>query len=163
MYIARHDRIVDLLAKDIRSYVPSSAKMYKHTSVTTAMFMHNNENDAFSNVTANTPDVVVVDEDSREVTILEVGCTFDHSLEEAFLTKVLKYQRLKDAITQIGYECKLLVFIFGSLGNVHKSVVRGLQIAGLPKPTAKALAKFCSVSVIIGSRHIWRRRCFLYP
>ena len=123
----------------------------------------NNENYVFSDATTNTPDVVVVDEDSREVTILEVGCTFDHSLEEAFLTKVLKYQRLKDVITQMGYECKLLVFIFGSLGNVHKSVVRGLQIAGLPKPTAKALAKFCSVSVIIGSRHIWRRRCFLYP
>jgi len=43
------------------------------------------------------------------------------------------------------------------------SVVRGLQIAGMPKPKAKALAKFCSVSVIIGSRHIWRRQCFLYP
>ena len=163
MYIARHDRIVDLLAKDIRSYVSSSANMYTHSRVSIAMFTHNNENDAFSDVTANTPDIVVVDEDSREVTILEVACTFDHSLEEAFLTKALKYQRLKDAILQLGYKCKLLVFVFGSLGNVHKSVVRGLQIAGMPKPRAKALAKFCSVSAIIGSRHIWRKRCFLYP
>ena len=93
--------------------------------------MHNNENNAFSDVTANSPDIAVVDEDSRDVTILEVACTFDHSLEEAFLTKVLKYQRLKDAIMQLGYKCKLLVFIFGSLGNVHISVVRGLQIAGI--------------------------------
>ena len=161
MYIARHDRIVDLLAKDIGSYVPSSAKMYKHSRVSTAMFMHNNEDEASSDVTANSPNIGA--EDSREVTILEVACTFDHSLEEAFLTKVLKYQRLKEAIIQLGYKCKLLVFIFGSLGNVHKSVVRGLQIAGMPKSRAKALAKFCSVSVIIGSRHIWRRRYFLYP
>ena len=115
--------------------------MYKHSRVSTTMFMHNNEIDAFSDVTANSPDIVVVDEDSREVTILEVACTFDHSLEEAFLTKVLKYQRLKDAIIQLGYKCKLLVFIFGSLGNVHKSVVRGLQIAGIPKLRAKELAK----------------------
>ena len=70
------------------------------------------------------------------MTILEVACTFDHSLEETFLTKVLKYQRLKDAIIQLGYKCKLLVFIFGSLGNVHESVVRGLQIAGMPKQRA---------------------------
>ena len=55
--------------------------------------LFNNENDTFSDVTANTPDVVV-DEDSREVTILDVGCTFDHRLEESFLTKVLKYHHL---------------------------------------------------------------------
>ena len=123
----------------------------------------NNDYDDFSNVTANTPDVVVVDEASREVTILEVGCTFDYSLDEAFLTKVMKYQLLKDVIVQLGYKCKFLVFIFGSLGNVHKLVVRGMQMAGIPKPKAKALAKFCSISAIIGSRHIWRRRCYLYP
>lgn len=164
MYIARHDRIVDLLVKDIMPYAPFSVKIYKHSCVSSTMFkLCNNERDVFSNVTANTPDVVVVDEDSREVTILEVGCTFDYSLEEAFLTKVLKYQLLKDAVLQLGYKCKLLVFIFGSLGNVHRLVVRGLQMAGMPKSKAKALARFCSVSAIIGSRHIWRRRCFLYP
>ena len=88
------------------------------------------------------------DEDCRQVTIIEVGCTFDHSLEEAFLTKVLKYQQLKNVISQAGYECKLIVLIFGSLGNVHKLVVRGLQMEGTPKLKAKALAKFCSVSAL---------------
>ncbi|CAL8358231.1 unnamed protein product [Arctogadus glacialis] len=84
-------------------------------------------------------------------------------LEEAFLAKVTKYQLLRNEIAQLGYTCKLLVFIFGSLGHVHRLVIRGLQMAGIPKPKAKALAKFCSISVLIGSRHIWRRRCFLYP
>ena len=51
MYIARHDRIVDLLVKDISSYVSSSTKIYKHCCVSTAMFMRNNENNAFSDVT----------------------------------------------------------------------------------------------------------------
>ena len=94
---------------------------------------------------------------------MEVGCAFDYSLEEAFFTKVVKYQSLKDAIIQLGYKCKLLVFIFGSLGNVHRLVIRGMQMAGIPKRKAKPLAKFCSISAIIGSRHIWRRRCYLYP
>ena len=109
------------------------------------------------------PDVIVVNENHREVFILEVGCTFDYSLEEAFLTKVVKYHQLVQTISQLGYRCKLLVFIFGSRGHVHKLVVRGLQMAGLSKRRAKQLAKYCSVSAIIGSRSIWRRRCFLYP
>ena len=37
------------------------------------------------------------------------------------------------------------------MGHVHKLVVRGLQIAGLLKRRAKQLAKYCSVSAIIGS------------
>ena len=76
--------------------------------------------------------------------------TFDFSLEEAFLAKTLKYQPLKNEIENLGYNCKLLVFIFGSLGHVHRLVIRGLQMAGIPKPKAKTLAKFCSISVIIG-------------
>ena len=81
--------------------------------------------------------------------ILEVGCTFDHSLEEAFSTKILKYQQLEQAISQLGYRCKLLVFIFGSLGHAHKFVVRGLQMAGLSKIRAKQLAKYCSYLLLL--------------
>lgn len=135
----------------------------KHSTVKPSMFSLCRDDPVFSDISANTPDVVVVDEDNREVLILEVGCTFDHSLEEAFTTKMLKYQLLEQTISQLGYNCKLLVFIFGSLGHVHKLVVRGLQMAGLPKGRAKQLARYCSVSAIIGSRAIWRRRCYLYP
>ena len=79
------------------------------------------------------------------------------------MTKVMKYQALVNTISELGYRCRLLVFIFGSLGHVHKLVVRGLRLLGMPKKEAKRLAKYCSVSAIIGSRHIWRRRCYLYP
>ena len=114
-------------------------------------------------LTANTPDVVVVDEESREESVLEMACTFDLSLEEAFMTKVIKYQPLLNTISELGYRCRLFVFIFGSLGHTHRLVVRGFQQLGMPKKEAKKLAKYCSVSAIIGSRHIWRRRCYLYP
>ena len=152
------------MSNDVISSFGSSASLYKHSTVKPSMFgLCDDDSSVFSNISANTPDVVVVDESSREVLILEVGCTFDHSLEEAFLTKLLKYQQLKLTISQLGYRCELVVLIFGSLGHVHKLVVRGLQIAGLTKRKAKQLAKYCSISAIIGSRSIWRRRCFLYP
>lgn len=111
-------------------------------------------------IAANTPDTVVVDEAGWDFTILEIGRSFDHSLEEAFLTKALDYQHLKTVILQLCFQCKPLVFIFGSLGIVPKLVVRYLQMARIPSPKTKAFAKFCSLSAIIGSRH--RRPHFLY-
>ncbi len=92
---------------------------------------------------------------NREVFVLEIACTFDSSMEEAFMTKVIKYQPLLNVISEIGYRGRLLVFIFGSLGHTHRLVVRGLQQLGMPKKRAKQLAKYCSLSAIIGSRHIY--------
>ena len=62
----------------------------------------------FANKTANTPDLIVIDETNREVFLMEVGCTFDSRLEEAFLTKQVKYQPLVQVITHIGcsYICQ---------------------------------------------------------
>ncbi len=54
-------------------------------------------------LSANTPEVVVINEECREVFVLEVACTFDSSMEEAFMTKVIKYQPLLNTISEIGY------------------------------------------------------------
>ena len=82
------------------------------------MFSLCDDNSVFCDIQANTPDAVIIDEENREVLILEVGCTFDHSLEEAFSTKMVKYQLLEQTISRMGYNCKLLVYIFGCLGHV---------------------------------------------
>ena len=66
----------------------------------------------------------MVDEESREVSVLEMACTFDLSLEEAFMAKVIKYQPLLHTISKLGYRCRLFVFIFGSLGHTHRLVVK---------------------------------------
>lgn len=50
----------------------------------------NDVSDGFWNILANTPDVVMVDNISGEVHILEAGCTSDHGIEEAVITKLLK-------------------------------------------------------------------------
>ncbi len=164
MYIARHDRIVDLIVKDISNHVSPLVRVYTHACVKPSMFQYLNDNsEMFSDLSANTPDVDVINEECKEVFVLEIACTFDSSMEEAFLTKVIKYQPLLNVISEIGYRGRLLVFIFGSLGHTHRLVVRGLQQLGMPKKRAKRLAKYCSLSAIIDSRHIWRRRCYLYP
>ena len=86
LYICRHERIVDLISADILYMFRSTIMLYKYSTVKPSMFSLCNNVSLFSNVTVNTPDVVAVNENHREVFILEVGCTFDYSLEEAFLS-----------------------------------------------------------------------------
>lgn len=54
------------------------------------MFILCNCSDVFCNISTNTADAVVANESSGEVLVLQVGCTFDRSVEEASLTKLLK-------------------------------------------------------------------------
>ena len=89
-------------------------------------------------MTANTPAVVIVDEESREVSVLEMAGTFDPSLEEAFMTKVIKYQPLLHTISELGYRCRLFVFIFSSLRLAHRyRWLEGSNNLGCPKRSQK--------------------------
>lgn len=116
--------------------------MYKHIRVTFTMFnLRNNDTNIFHHESADTPDDLV-DEESREVTNAGGSCTPDSSVEEAFVRKALQYKPLVTALEQHDYCCRLLVFIFGILGNL----VRGLQLAGLSKLRAKQLARLTSMS-----------------
>lgn len=42
--------------------------------------------------------------------VIEVGGTFDHSLKEASLTKLVQYQQLKSTVSQVDYKCQLFYF-----------------------------------------------------
>ncbi len=88
MYITRHDRIVDLIVKDISNHVSPLVRVYTHSCVNPSMFQYLSNK---SDLSANTPDVVLINEECREVFVLEIACTFDSSMEEAFMTKVIKY------------------------------------------------------------------------
>ena len=164
LYIARHDRIVDLIAKELHRNMEQLTKLHTHKTVQTDWFsLSNSTLERVIKSSPNTPDVVMINETTRTVIILEIGCSFDSYMDICFSSKILKYQPLAEAIGVSGYNCKTIALIFGSLGHVHKMCVRGLQLAGLTKMRAKQLVKFCSVSAIIGSYHIWKRRCHLYP
>ena len=160
LYIARHDRIVDIVSDAVRNIMPASSVMFKHRRVLPEWF--GSTCDVFALI-PNTPDIVFVDTSHREVLMLEVGCVFDLYMDQAFQDKYVKYQPLLETITSLGYTCRYSVLILGSLGHVHKCTTRGLQIAGLSRSKAKQIAKYCSVSAIIGSLAVWRRRCYVYP
>ncbi len=82
MYTARHDRIVDLIVKDISNHVSPLVRVYTHSCVNPSMFQYLNDNsEMFSDLSANTPDVDVINEECREVFVLEIACTFDSSME----------------------------------------------------------------------------------
>ncbi len=87
MYIAHHDRIVDLIVKDISNHVSPLVRVYTHSCVKPSLFQSlSNNPEMFSDLSANTPDVAVINEECREVFVLEIACTFDSSMEEAFMT-----------------------------------------------------------------------------
>ena len=101
--------------------------------------------------------------DRREVLLLEIGCVFDLYMEIAFNDKIIKYQPFLEILRDLGYQCKLIVIILGSLGHVHNRVLSGLRLAGLSSRKSKQLGKLCSISAVIGSLALWRMRGFLYP
>ncbi|ROL54696.1 Endothelin-converting enzyme-like 1 [Anabarilius grahami] len=150
LYIARHDHIVNITAQELRKVSGQSA-IHTNKTVKTSWFLNLNDNNINSLRSVlreypNTPDIVVIDELSKNILILEVGCCFDLYVDLCFSEKMLKYQALSNALAVCGYRTKLIILIFGSLGYVHRLCVRGLQIAGLSKKTSKQTARYCSVS-----------------
>ena len=160
LYTARHDRIVNLIASTVKATFPDNVPMYKHLRTVPEWF--NSSDAVFCNI-PNTPDVVFVDNNRKQVMVLEIGCVYDGYMDMTFNDKMTKYQPLLTKITSLRYSCRLIVLIFGSLGHVHRLTMSGLRLAGLTKGKSKQLARFCSVSAVIGSLAVWRRRCFLYP
>ncbi len=67
--------------KDISNHVSPLVRVYKHSSVKPSMFQYlSNNSEMFSDLSASTPDVVVINEECREVFVLEIACTFDSSM-----------------------------------------------------------------------------------
>lgn len=105
--MARHDRLVDLVAKDLQKVICGhDSKIYKHSTVRFNWFYHNSsDSDYFKNI-PNTPDIVIVNEVMKSVCIFDVGCCFDLYMDTCYYSKLLKYQPLIDLIYQLGYNCK---------------------------------------------------------
>ena len=162
LYVSRHDRIVDIISKSWPSLLCVS--MHMNCVVRQQMFSRcSAETSVFFNLNATRPDITIFVEKNINVFFLEVGWCFDSSLEDAYSTQLVKYHPLVQQISVLGYKCQYLVLIFSCLGHGHWVVIRGLRMVDFTKARAKQLAKYCSISSIIGSHHIWRRCCCVYP
>ncbi len=132
LYVSRHDRLVDLIVKDLK-IIHKDSKIYQHTTVKLNWFNHStSDRDYFKNI-PNTPDIVIVNETLNTVFVIEVGCSFDLYLDTCYLSKLLKYQPLVEALHQLDYKCKLIILVFGSLGHVHKNVIKRTAVGWIAK------------------------------
>jgi hypothetical protein len=91
--------------------------------------------------------------------LVEVAVPFDAFVDDCYASKFNRYFPLCQKIADTGYQCRIIVLIVGSLGNLHNRFANGLRLTGICGRRARAIAKYCSVSAMIGSRIIWKQRC----
>ena len=153
---SRHNRIMNIIAKEAKD-ANQNMSITVDSLVKPDMFM--TEERTFTGIQHNRPDICVIDHASKTCMLAEVAIPFDVFVNDCYQSKFDRYLPLCQRIDDIGYKCKIIVLIIGSVGNIHKRFVPGLQMLGLSRQNARSVAKYCSVSATIGSRIIWRQRC----
>ena len=159
-YTARHNRIVNILQTEIKKYNKSFV-IHREKNVSSDLIVNDDEiqfANIFQDIQSRKPDLFLIDYDNMKCFILEVSCPFDAFIEDCYNTKFQNYQLLCDLLTVCGFDCKILVFVIGSLGHVHYRFRSGLKKLGVPNRVAKAITKYASVSVMIGTNIVWKLR-----
>ena len=156
----RHDRIVNLIYDKVVGKNESDTVVFKDTFITPDKFGSQLPNFQHPHTR---PDIVCIDKKSRTATIIEVAVPFDAHIEKTYEHKFDKYYPLSLEINQLDYSTRIIILIIGSLGNVHKRFISGLKLLNLSNKDAKFMARYCSVSAIIGSQMIWKLRCKQLP
>ena len=70
--------------------------------------------------TTERPDVVFVNYDLKEITLLELICSYVTNMDSANIYKSTKYNDLKKDLEKAGWRTKLIPFEIGSRGLVSK-------------------------------------------
>ena len=153
---SRHNRVVNVIAKTLTD---ESARfsVTVDSPVKPAMFLSPEPD--FTGIRHNRPDICMISHEHMKCYLIEVAIPFDPFINDSYQSKFERYLPLCQRINDLGYECKIAVCIIGSVGNVHNKFISGLRLVGLTAARARALAKYCSISVVVGSRIIWRQRC----
>ena len=148
-YSARHNRIVNEIYKFVKP-LKKRFRTHKDQHISTII-----TNISFENVVHRRPDIVVIDSINKSCVIVEVTVCYDLYFDLAYAEKVRRYTPLCEILTASGYDVKLIVLCFGSLGSIKSDVWSGLRFFKPPKVELKRLLKWCSISCIIGSNYIW--------
>ena len=96
----------------------------------------------------------MIDHHNKKCYIVEISVPFYAFLDKCHDGKFQKYMPLCELMVHFGYDTKIFVCIVGSLGHVHKRFSSGLKLMGIPSSVAKSVAKYASVSAMIGSHII---------
>jgi hypothetical protein len=155
----RHNRLASVVMRNVRNKFPHA--MILEDQIVKKSFFEGDSRPAlaFTEVEHSRPDLCVIDHEAKTCLIVEVSVPFDVFVNDCYQSKFNRYLPLCQSITEKGYQCKIIALIVGSLGSVHCRFVSGLKLIGFPAGTAKRIAKYCSVSAMIGSKIIWKQRC----
>ena len=82
LYIARHDRVVDLIPAKIPRR--ENEQMHEHTTVCSEWF--HSSADTFSGI-VDTPDIFTISQNDNKVEMFEISGAFDLFLEESYGAK----------------------------------------------------------------------------
>ena len=113
----RHNSILSQFIKIIKEKQPDTLQIYADLQG------HNfNGGTVPPNIlpTAEKPDVVIVNQSLKEITILELTCSYETNIESANTYKSTKYNDLKKDLEKAGWKTKLIPFEIGSRGLVTK-------------------------------------------
>ena len=151
-YIDRHSRTVRHLLSQIEKQHPTWECLCEVPITDNRM----NTEGVFIDVVCNKPDILVIDRDSDSAYIIEVSHPYDAFINICYQSKFDKYIPLCNALASIGLHSSIIVLIISSSGLVHNRFVSGLKLVSLSR--AKDIAKYLSISVMIGSRRVWKKR-----
>ena len=151
-YSRRHNRIMNKVAEFLRN-VCSDSTIYVDMFCET-LFPQIREK--LKQITHRRPDIVI--QNNCNVDILEVTICYDLYFDLAFNSKVLRYQKLVQCLSENGMNVKLHILCFGSLGCIQNKVWNVLKMFCDSNTKIKNLLQWCSISAVIGSNYIWRHR-----
>lgn len=163
MYSERHNRVVNILYDKLMSMYASSqfVDVLKDTVLRHIVFTPDVHTQFQTNSTR--PDITIIDRESKTVKVIEISTPFDGHIDACYATKFNKYFPLSQEINSLGFRSEIIVLVIGSLGNVHSRFPSGLKRIGFNNSEATFLAKYLSISAIIGSFRVWKARCKAHP
>ena len=152
LHSERHDRCVKLVKNElVKNVVTDFCQVFENQVVTLP---------GHGVLNSSRPDLCLIDHNNSKAFVIEISNPFDTFVEQCYQHKFNKYMPLCLLLNDAGFLTKIIVIVVGSLGTVHRRVVPGLTLLGLPKKTCKHLAKYMSISTMIGSRRVWARRSY---
>ena len=155
IYSARYDRIVNHINEKIKKKHPQ-AEVVNKKIITGDLFDSRTD---FNIIQHRKPDILIYDKQTMKAFIIEIAVPFDAFVDTCYKTKFNYYQPLNELISlDTTYSCKTIIIVIGSLGCIHKRVTTGFKLLGFSTRKSKTIARYLSISAMIGSNIIWKMR-----
>lgn len=106
------------------------------------------------NIKANRPDILVINESTKQIKIFEYTVCYDPKIEEKRNAKIEKYEPLVASMKKQGYNVNLQILALGSLGSIPKWANCSLKQLIRDEEIQKCL-KTVLHSVILGTMIVW--------